>query len=47
MKKLDILAICDGIIRNNIKSDMQLCALAQAEIDKGKHNFAIFILKKT
>ena len=46
MKKIDILAIYDVIIRNNIKSDLQLCALAQAEIDDGKHDFAIFVLKK-
>ena len=26
---------------------MQLCALAQAEIDDGKHDFTIFVLKKT
>ena len=44
MKKLDIIAIM--IIRNNIKSDLQLCALAQSEIDDDKHDFAIFLLKK-
>ena len=47
MKKLDILAIYDGIIRNNIKSDIQLCALAQTDIDEGKDDFEIFVLKKT
>ena len=46
-KKLDIAALYDVIIRNNIKSDLQLCALAQSEIDDGKHDFAIFVVKKT
>ena len=41
VKKVHILAKY-VIIRNNIKSDLQLCALAQSEIDDGKHDFAIF-----
>ena len=35
------------IIRNNNKSDLQLCALAQSEIDDGKHDFAVFVSKQT
>ena len=46
-KKLDIAALYDVIIRNNIKSDLQLCALAQSEIDDGKHDFAVFVSKQT
>lgn len=45
--KIDIVDLYQTVVKQNIKSDLQLCALARQEIQDGKQNFANFILRKT
>jgi len=46
-KRLDVIDVYDVIVSKNIRTDLELCGLAQAELEDGKKDMANFLLKKS
>jgi len=47
VQRIDPMAVYDIVISKNIKSDLELCALAQSELEDGKRDLANFLLRKS
>jgi len=46
-RRIDIVDVYDQVVKKGIKNDLHFCALAKAELEDGKRDFANFVLSKT